>query len=1286
MTATLVSVVTVVLCTLLSGISATLTVLKQPLNPCTISQNATFTFKTTNNISIYILFDDKISEYYQTLSGYSHSVTKFFSDGQHNCSVFECSTLGSNCSKTATYYYTWLQLTTPPTTKIQCPANFNSSTTSESSKEVEFQSICPSLTNSICPSNMIFDYWCSNQDDAIKPISKTCTLGRCVCAISDNETSSGKWNVHAFAHLRNSQLVDDEGATCSFNYTYFAPTSQTTPSSSSSNIPAIPQSTPSPSAVEPTGLTPSPGGGWKVYDGPKSLDIRTGDKKFDYTFSLLRVDLNAPPKYTAGLECCIQYSLESDCNFINCGNQYPNITYHNLDIPDGYHTFKLRGSGTDVKYGILASYSFRTLRSSRPNPPALVKSSIASGSKTSSKSISIHMKHVPSNDILEDLNITGLVLQYRFSNTAQISNSVKWVTKLHFKSIQSTLETINIVSDDISIGYHVLQVRTVITDMIFANEIYHFDPNGNNDHKNNDPNQLLFSKPYVFDWTRINGVHTNLDYPVGIDHDCSNSNNPFFGGGSNVCAGHVYSSPSMLLKFHSVGETGCLFIIHHYGPTGVTILTPDTKPKPCTVGVDVSTSTCSSLTLSNLKDGFHSISLQSNCSNDVNENSIAKTYANFTIDTILPTCTIDLSSHPVKGCIDGDEKSGNCVTHLSEANFGATSNENSVFFYALDPLVKGQPSENEWKVAPKQINPRVPRHPACHSSFKECYGAGKAIHGIKLENLSNGMHSIYIRATDEAGHNSGLSSYSWTYVPGDGHPGICDDVQVIKTRDGTSSLVPSFKLPVVVKWKTPLNNGGSPVVSYTLKLTPNSPARVVDDKGFSGSITIKDITKTDTTVYVEEGINYKYQIIAFNKFGGGPTSLPFNYVRKDLNDPCSSIDCSNRGSCERSNNNARCVCLPFNKDNPSNAYNPLLSNVHCDMSMLDDSIQTTSIQINAISGFDGNCTESCNVSATTPGVENRNPSSCFQVFEKQSTGKWVYNYQVKDTTNSKCGANGNVQDTINEWEKKIMNNVNSQKVCNNKGETCGSNYLTVSMDIVDGDLTMNHISLMLAISRSRVTFEKDLQNEIHLWINHLNKDQIYVDNIIYKSGGSAIDRATVTFRIMPNVGGLSIENTKKVMITTAATATEGKINLASSRWLSTVDPKTFIVKEKKIQGLPPRKKPSSIKPELPSILPEWFWYAISAGVAFAVCICAVIIWCMCKEKNPQGGSSGKSVHMGSDIPSRYRKSSRGKKVYNQVQDDDDEDIDLLTGDSMSSNSVTIEMGYTNRKGDNIFGL
>jgi hypothetical protein len=39
-----------------------------------------------------------------------------------------------------------------------------------------------------------------------------------------------------------------------------------------------------------------------------------------------------------------------------------------------------------------------------------------------------------------------------------------------------------------------------------------------------------------------------------------------------------------------------------------------------------------------------------------------------------------------------------------------------------------------------------------------------------------------------------------------------------------------------------------------------------------------------------------------------------------------------------------------------------------------------------------------------------------------------------------------------------------------------------------------------------------------------------------------------------------------------------------------------------------------------------------------------------------------------------------------VQDDDDEDIDLLTGDSMSSNSVTIEMGYTNRKGDNIFGL
>ena len=1126
-------------------------------------------------------------------------------DGKHTIEVYGCQGTGTNnCPHDHVQYtYTWWQISESlPSAVLDCPATIYGNATDYKFKVRN--ATCPSLPNEECPSGikLSLNYKCMLKKNP--NIQKQCDIGssstsvsECMCDLGGR---TGNWSIIANLLFKGQSSPTNNSISSST-------TCQFTSQSNNRPVPIVPPVLPPPQSSDID---------W-IALGPSELDTRPlqlDQTKVKYTFMLGKKGIES-----GNLECCLQDSTKTKCTeYVKCGQiqsdrinsmYFPNITY-TMQLQDGLHKFMVRINSTSK---IAATYLFRTLRSplSRPSQPRAPKVSVSNKGATHSSMFSIHMVADKNTHMVDDLIVKQSSLQYRFGTVSPIPNDIPWITKA-----LSSDDSTDISLLEIEMGLHTFEARTLWSTINYLGNYFELPMASNH----------LYSKPFDFSWNRVEGTHTSLDFPIGIDHDCTDSSNPFFGKGDNVCAGHVYDVPSMTLQFHAVGMTECTFQIDHIGHG---LVSPDATPLPCIASVDATQSTCSSLSLTTLSEGFHSVSILSVCEGDIAQE---KTWANFTVDTTLPTCVIDLSAHPVQGCVNGEEQSGKCITHLSEATFGATSNENVIYFYALDPTVQNKPSDEEWIIAPNQLDPNVARHPSCHSSFEDCYAASKSIHGIAVHSLAEGHHTIYIRAIDEAGHKSDYATYNWTYVPSTGHPGLARD---IKVEGGTNSVTNNFQLPIVVSWKAPKDNGGSPITSYDLVVAPLSPLRM----RLEGTRTIKDVsiqTENDlisTTFYVEEGVGNNFQIISNNKEGSGPASQPkVNYIAKDLNIPCSTVDCNSRGTCIISSSNKlpTCQCLPFHSTSPTNAADKNLQNIYCDVDSFDEPKESTPFQIYStiLSGYNGTCDESCNTSDTTTGNERRGPLKCVQLFEKrkietnsQEKFQWFFNLGVEDNT---CASTNNddlptkeknVMDTWDTNVKKVATTYGT-KICNYKGQTCGAEYLVVTMDVVDGN-GFEHISVMLATPSGRLHFEKNLMDEFHLMINALRIEQITITNVEYKKGkyvdlpghgvDSHPDRATVTIKIMPySDGGLSISECQKSLETKQ---TDNKI-LAETRWLRVVDPSSLSVVVQTI-GTPN----SQI---LIIDFPYWIWYAIGAGIVLMCVLCVGCLYCVFSEKGRKG--------------------------------------------------------------------
>ena len=85
---------------------------------------------------------------------------------------------------------------------------------------------------------------------------------------------------------------------------------------------------------------------------------------------------------------------------------------------------------------------------------------------------------------------------------------------------------------------------------------------------------------------------------------------------------------------------------------------------------------------------------------------------------------------------------------------------------------------------------------------------------------------------------------------------------------------------------------------------------------------------------------------------------------------------------------------------------------------------------------------------------------------------------------------------------------------------CDGEYLKVEMTIVDEGTIHDHISLMLANPSARVEFEERLGSEIHLLLNNVRADQVYVDSIDF---GVLIDGETGQSKLL-------IEEVRKILL------------------------------------------------------------------------------------------------------------------------------------------------------------
>ena len=662
------------------------------------------------------------------------------SDGMHNlsCAVCNGTNASSICSEPRSFY-SWLQLRTPPVATItRCPTNDTNGIVVNFQRALvsfELGSKCTSLPGMMCPAqaHVMWDSFCSLDTDPSKRTNtKTSSTGQDSCDLPV-EWSGENVILHANAYVKGSTLYRGKnGASCNFTFQYVAPAASPAPSATSAApAPAPPGVAPSPSA---SSAASEPG--LSIISGPKELDTKISDLKntdtFTYTFVLGGKDASSDTakKY----ECCLQDSSKSECIFGECN--FPKQEY-NKALRDGLHFFRLREKST----GNETSYEFRTLRMARPNAPVIRTKSVSNMVTHDTGILLVLDNNVANPPAPLGVNPNDAALQYRFDGADD------WTTAAgNFQFLNSI--TVSKSSGTFAVGNHTFEARTVWKSGSWFNFNSTLPTTGDG---------IVKSRTTAFyAWNVTEGTHVTLDVPAGIDHDCTGNQNPFFGSkDAAVCAGHVYPSNVMSLTFHSPNEIASQSyrVVHvNHGEVSYTL-------GECATGIPgPPDNVCASVTLTDLLDGFHSVSIVAMDGDSVL--SVAPTWANWTVDTKMPTVAIDTASHPVK-CDNGNFESNKCKTHLRTATFGAKSNEDSVYFYVVDPPGGTEPGRDSdlWQLAPNQIDPR-PGHegshkgPPCHSSYAECYGAAKSIQGIHIELSSPGEHTIFIEAIDEAGNPS----------------------------------------------------------------------------------------------------------------------------------------------------------------------------------------------------------------------------------------------------------------------------------------------------------------------------------------------------------------------------------------------------------------------------------------------------------------------------------------------------------------------------------------------------
>ena len=569
-------------------------------------------------------------------------------------------------------------------------------------------------------------------------------------------------------------------------------------------------------------------------------------------------------------------------------------------------------------------------------------------------------------------------------------------------------------------------------------------------------------------------------------------------------------------------------------------------------------------------------------------------------------------------------------------------------------------------------------------------------------------------------------SYSWQYIPGTGIPGVPRNVAVnaASASDAKSAANDGgFSLPVTISWDAPTENGGSDITKYEVTIKSTNPTR-----SQTFTLSTDDGSTSSLTTYIPEGITYGFHVSAANIHGTSANSQPaVNYRATDSGEPCSSVDCSGHGTCSISGSSVGCVCLPFYSTSGS------IPGTYCDkvqkFNVRHEGV-TVGLFLNTLSNYDwercfksaddngGNSNEDdvlpCTASGDmgSVGVQVRSdPEQCSQIYDLTTDGL-SFDFRATVTGNSCEERNKEtpvaLAETLTTWnaEMRGMAKEGINRACMEKLATseCDGDYLKVIMTIVDEGTAHDHISLMLANPSSRVEFEQRLGNEIHLLLNNVRAQQVYVDKIDFgvlvngeRKGGATLygkgekDLAVVQWRIRPGDNGTDMTKMKA-----SIDALKSTQKLANTRWLKAVDTSTLtseIVKLGEVECL---------EDDYLCIVTHLAPWQI-ALIVVGVLVVLVGLFCLFR-KCCGGGSGGDSSPYGKSGDGFGRGSRGGTSSFrggsglggsrrgsgsshSRLHDEDDDEVDLLTGGS-SSRGVDIEMrgGIRRNKGENAFGL
>ncbi|CAM9513005.1 unnamed protein product [Chrysoparadoxa australica] len=275
-----------------------------------------------------------------------------------------------------------------------------------------------------------------------------------------------------------------------------------------------------------------------------------------------------------------------------------------------------------------------------------------------------------------------------------------------------------------------------------------------------------------------------------------------------------------------------------------------------------------SLTFHDIGEGDHTLRVRAVTGIDRDEMPLEYKW---TVDTTCPDTSIAV--YPT------------VLTHLKTAVLvaKATGTDTMSFQYQLDPAA-GDPGL-DWVTVPDSSGV------------------------VNLNDLSQGMHVIHMRAVDAAGNvDPSPKTYAW-----------------IVDRDGPSSGHPSRPMAVRaqgsdgqarVEWHAPLDDGGGVVEKYRVSATT-----AYTDISVEAITTVAgDGVNPPATSTVMSGLTngqvYSFEVVATNAFGGSEPSLTSNRVLLyDPSDPCGLVMCNGNGSCFPQENPIGellgfCLCRP----------------------------------------------------------------------------------------------------------------------------------------------------------------------------------------------------------------------------------------------------------------------------------------------------------------------------------------------------------------------------------------